>query len=403
MRQFLTVSVVLILLFGGIYLPAWATTQAPMPMPVMQQANPADAQCSYNGTFDTDSSSCLCDAGWFGESCSQLNLGEAQPDGGYRPVQTDAWGAAILYDDETALYHMWVSEIANHCDIQFWARNSKTVHATSTTPEGPYTFESVAFPVMSHEVDVKRGPNGEWVAFITAGLTPDGQLGLSEYGDACTCDPITQEPIDDTCETGASSEATVMLIADSPYGPWSEPIVLLEPRTLLDGIDANFSATINEDGSLVGLWRTYPLGSQAHWVTATDYLDPDSYVFQEQETPLFDAPYDGFTVEGLEDMFVWRDDARGIYHALFHDMVVPDGEDFFDALSHAYSLDGVEWVYTGVAADTTVRFTDGTTVYSARARPHLIIRDGQITHLISAEQNTDDGYDFTLIEPIILE
>ena len=352
--------------------------------------------CNYNGTWN--GSSCDCDPGWTGPDCSVLRVLPAAPTSGYRPSNTDAWGASILKDDD-GLYHMWVSVIDHNCDIEYWARNSKVIHATSSNPEGPYSYQAEAFPVMAHEVDVKRGPNNNWVAFLTAGVDSDGHLAYSDYGAACICNPSTQQPTS-SCDYGASTEPTVICTASSPYGPWSDPIVILEPSSLLDGIDANFSAVVHEDGSLIGLWRTYPSGSQVHWVTASNYLDPASYTWQEQETSLFPAPYDGFTSEGLEDMFVYYDENRDVYHAIFHDMVAQDGAPFYDGLGHAYSTDGVNWTYSGEATTSHVHFTNGTTTTSARARPHFLIEDGQITHLISAEQFDDNDWSYTLVEPI---
>jgi len=352
--------------------------------------------CSYNGVWN--GSSCDCDPGWTGSDCSELIILQASPNSGYRPNSTDAWGASVLKDD-LGIYHMWVSVVENNCDIQYWARNSKVVHATSLTPQGPYTYESEAFPVMTHEVDVKRGPGNNWVAFLTAGIDVNGDLAYSKYGAPCVCDSSTQQPTG-SCNIGASTDATVVCTASSPYGPWSDPIVILDPETLLDGIDANFSAVVHDDSSLVGLWRTYPSGSQVHWVTATNYLNPSTYTWQEQETSLFPAPYDGFTSEGLEDMFVYYDENRDVYHAIFHDMIAQVGASFYDGLGHAHSVDGINWTYTGEAANTTVNFTDGTTAISARARPHFLIEDGQITHLITAEQFDINDWSYTLIEPV---
>jgi len=337
-----------------------------------------------------------------------LILGPADRGTGFRPTLEDAtpwgdsWGASVLRDDD-GLYHMWVSVIANNADMEYWPVNSYVIHATSTKPQGPYVYVADAFPVFAHAADVKRGPGGKWIAFLTGGVG-DGKLGSSSYGSAIDFNEDGQPTSDVNIE--ASTEATVLVTADSPYGPWSDPIVILEPRELLDGIDANFSAVVHEDGSLVGLWRTWPEGSQVHWVRAANYLDPKTYEWQEQETPLLETPYDGHTPDGLEDMFVWYDQGEKIYHALFHDMVVPEGERFHDALGHAYSINGKNWVYTGEvytgeATSTVVRYTDGTTTRSSRARPHLLIVDGQITHLISSEQDPEDGRNFTLIEPVL--
>jgi len=164
-----------------------------------------------------------------------LTLGKTERTAGFRPSINDktpwgdSWGASVLRDDD-GLYHMWVSVMANNAGIEYWPANSYVVHATSRKPEGPYTYVADAFPVFAHEVDVKRGPGGKWVAFLTAG-TVDGKLGPSSYGPAIEFDE-NGEPTRDV-ELGASTEPTVLVVADSPYGPWSEPIVLLNPKTSL--------------------------------------------------------------------------------------------------------------------------------------------------------------------------
>ena len=356
--------------------------------------------CSLNGSYDSVSNSCLCDEGWTGPECNVLDVREAMLETGFAPLQTDAWGAAVLKDEATGIYHMWVSVIDGNCDIEYWARNSKVVHATSNSPAGPYAVVGDAFPVMAHAVDVKRGPGGNWVAFLTAGVTADGQLGPSEYGPPCSCEPSTQQPPGD-CVSENSEAATVVCTATSPDGPWSDPLVLLNPSELADGIDANFSAAVAQDGSLVGLWRTYPSGSQMHWVMATDYLDPTTYVWQNDEMPLFEAPYDGLTPEGVEDPFVWYDPIRQTWHAIMHNMTPVNGaNEFYDGLAHAWSADGQIWTWTGEAAGAMVQFADGTSTYSARARPHLILEEGRITHLISAEQFDVNDWSYVLIEPV---
>ena len=67
----------------------------------------------------------------------------AAPSSVYNPAYVDAWGASILKDD-SGIYHMWVSVTDNNCDIQYWARNSLVVHATSSSPTGPYVYQDDA-------------------------------------------------------------------------------------------------------------------------------------------------------------------------------------------------------------------------------------------------------------------
>ncbi|HAN30606.1 MAG TPA: hypothetical protein DCQ06_03320 [Myxococcales bacterium] len=333
-----------------------------------------------------------------------MQLGPADVDGGFRPDNQDSWGGALVKGDD-GLFHMWVSVVANGCTIDLWARNSMTVYATASDPMGPYQWQNEAFPVMSHEVDVKRAPDGSYVAFLTAGLDDEGYVAESDLGEACQCDETTGKPIE-PCQTAASTERSVMVTAKSPAGPWSKATVLLDPTDLDDGIDANFSADILPDGRLIGLWRTYPANqagrgaSVVHWVVAKDYRDPNTYEWQNDKESLFAAPRDGSVAEGLEDMFVWYDNQRKVAHALFHDMIEREDGVSFDALGHAWSTDGKAWTYTGMAADGQVPLSDGTQTTSARARPHGLVLDGKLTYLSFAENALINGRNYTMVQAL---
>jgi len=58
---------------------------------------------------------------------------------------------------------MWATELADHCGMHTWTTNSHTVRAWSADPLGLYVKEAEQFPVWTHEVDVVRGPKGEYV------------------------------------------------------------------------------------------------------------------------------------------------------------------------------------------------------------------------------------------------
>ena len=70
----------------------------------------------------------------------------------------------VLWSDYgmPAFYTSWKtprsSVIANKGSMEYWAVNSYAIHATSHKPEGPCAYVADAFGVMSHAVDVKRGP-----------------------------------------------------------------------------------------------------------------------------------------------------------------------------------------------------------------------------------------------------
>jgi len=113
---------------------------------------------------------------------------------------------------------------------------------------------------------------------------------------------------------------TYMVHAASPYGPWSEPLLVLKANTSVwDNhtvlIDTNLAVTILPDGSAVGIWRkcentpgtvcehqccTFP-----HLLTASDWRDPSSYVpHSDAAGRLFGA---GLQPYGSEDPMLWQE------------------------------------------------------------------------------------------------
>ena len=131
---------------------------------------------------------------------------------------------------------------------------------------------------------------------------------------------------------------------------------------------------------------------------------------------------------GTEDQFLYQDE-DGYYHAVFHHMygTGTPTEWWLDATGgHAFSRNGWNWTYTGVAYgdplaryDTPtgqgakVNFTDGSvTKFTRLERPHLIFATNQMVgdpiYLINAAQygtgtatgGTNGDACYTLIQPI---
>ena len=84
---------------------------------------------------------------------------------------------------------------------------------------------------------------------------------------------------------------------------------------------------------------------------------------------------------GVQDPFVYTD-REGVFHAVFHNQLLGDNERVCGG--HAFSLNGIDWTYTGTAWGSTVEFEDGTNyTYSRRERPHLIFDDALDPHVIT--------------------
>ena len=233
-----------------------------------------------------------------------------------------------------------------------------------------------------------------------------------------------------------------MVHAASPYGPWSEPVLVLKANTSIwDNhtvlIDTNLAVTILPDGSAAGIWRkcentpgtvcehqccTFP-----HLLTASDWRDPSSYVpHSDAAGRLFGA---GLQPYGSEDPMLWQEQVpvpgaaappaaaatgrhgappptKTIVHAILHDEQGPSRCTAFGR--HAFSANpasAASWVYAlENAYDGNVTLAGGATREYYRAeRPHIFYdqRQGRITHLSNGVQETTScDRSYTLIQPL---
>eukprot|EP01051_Picozoa_sp_SAG22_P010359 SAG22_NODE_928_length_6464_cov_2.852789_5_plen_257_part_00 len=127
--------------------------------------------CSLQG--DCVAGVCRCDQGWVGKYCQMLQLLPVVNGTGldrlHSAERTSTWGGTILHDNSTgkSVWHMWSSELLNHCGIHRWVENSVVVHATSDRPDGVFTKHETVFGHFSHEPSAARAPTGEFVLYFT--------------------------------------------------------------------------------------------------------------------------------------------------------------------------------------------------------------------------------------------
>jgi hypothetical protein len=174
--------------------------------------------------------------------------------------------------------------------------------------------------------------------------------------------------------------------------------------------DTNLAPVILQNGSLVGIWRTWGDascphvrgGSCPHLVTAGHWKNASSYVFHA------DALFPELGTRGSEDPALYLD-ARGHFHALFHNMdPCPDYPCPEVAGGHAFSVDGLSWNYSGVAYNSTGFYTDGTPFsFLRRERPHPVMaEDGFTIVALTTGVNYHDGSTahgdatFTFLQPV---
>jgi len=366
-------------------------------------------ECSLNG-YLRPTQGCLCLPAWSGPKCSSLSLLPTSRDSGYREInQQDnrsSWGGGGWYDEKEDLWFMWVSELANGCGMATWTSNSQTVRVSSVDPLGSYKREAVQFPVWTHESVVTRGPEGEYVAFMSYHVPQTRPVCTGCVGGSTN--PTCKEP--HVLPLISNSDPTYMswAPAGSVRDPnaWSKPVLVLEGHPQMD---TNFAAVINTDGSLVGMWRDHQLSpgskgkSTIHLAHATNWKDSSTYTYTVSDVLFGDQGIDN--PGGVEDPFMYVD-AEGNYHALFH-MLYPVHP--YSRGGHAFSRDGRNWTWTGQAYDGNATFTDGThTEFQNGDRPHLIFdKSGQVPIALTTAAGTnwgatgmDHDQTFTLLRPL---
>ena len=328
----------------------------------------SDADCQLNGICDVASGTCACDAAWTGADCASLNLippAEIVP--AYPPPSlldtTASWGASVAKDD-TGLYHMFVSEMTTP-HLNQWLTASTIVHATSSTPEGPYERQDLVMPVFAHNPVVTRAVDQDrhyLIYHIGCGT------GSGPGGD---CAKYLDRP--------GIYKTTNILFSKSLWGPWGEKNPPLSPDDVPTfGVD-NPAPYMEADGSVSMLGR--------YGYDSVRRIHADSWQSTYDLEAEIVAPW------VVEDPFLYRD-SRNHYHALFHRGT--QGGDYQCVGGHAFSEDGEHWTFSkNPTYTTTIRTADGTeTAHWRRERPHLIFDEttGEPTHLITglwAQKNDD--------------
>ena len=183
--------------------------------------------CSFNGECEPATGSCKCDAAWGGPRCGELNLLPVDPahpglrfvDEAGRNVST--WGAPMLRDDATGVWHAWASEMEQGCGINSWRTNSHIVHATAPAPGGPWARKEEVFSAFAHEPDVVLGPDGELVMLFSYFAFSNASDGCAECADGCTL----SQPQKGGCGPDSShSFRQMMAISPGFDQPFGEPV-----------------------------------------------------------------------------------------------------------------------------------------------------------------------------------
>ena len=320
--------------------------------------------CSFAGDCVDDR--CKCDMPWTGAQCDRLKLQPSKVGAGYPfgdapsalPTNsTFTWGGAVVRDPDspTSLFHGFFTEYLNHCPMTYgtWSTSTRIRHATSETPQGPYTAQDVAVPTAAGNPVLARAPDGTWLLYFTNERWTRGSRNctgpVDSWGPPIYCSASGRQ-----CETGIS-----LAYSRNLSGPW----------TLQYNV-AQFSCTnpgapvFSPNGSLVMGYKTWTKHGRCIGVVAARSWR--------------DWPYNTFPLGSVDSCIavefevedpsnLWRD-RRGTLHMLVHQDGVGGA---------AHSVDGGRsWSFNASSPTYpyTVDYEDGSQlVCSNREEPKVLL------------------------------
>ncbi|MEG0807554.1 MAG: glycoside hydrolase family protein [Alistipes sp.] len=315
-------------------------------------------------------------------------LGRAYRAPAYEEANYWVWGGSAVRDD-VGKYHLFVSRFPQSLPFHpGWMVASEIVHCVSDTPQGPYVFSEVALPARGAQYWDGRSTHNPRI------MRHDGKYYLFYMGSTHPfADPTHEELTLDSpwCSVGRSNKRIGLAVADSPYGPWrrlDRPILETEPNTFYSYLTSNPSPVIQEDGSVMLMFkgRAYEGYRHSHMALGMAYAPTieGPYTVLNDKQPVFDVAVQG---EG-EDPFLWKD-ANG-FHIIYKDQTGGiTGEKGGGVLAHSH--DGLRWVQDAdkKAYSRTIEWQDGTIGLQGQLeRPFILFEAGRPAYLFFA---TMDG------------
>lgn len=307
-----------------------------------------------------------------------------------------------------AQYHLFVAEMVLDCPLSDWTTNSQCIHATSSSPVGPFVKQDVSIGVWCHNPQVVMfNESGGAASFALFHIGDSSAFGAGKHVRNCTANASSTTPAaaallpdGDPPHIRSTANSSTIQLSNSPGGPW-QPVSPGPPAC------NNPAPLLHPNGTWFLVCASIKLYS------APALAGPWTFVLT--------LPTGGAPGSQLEDAFLFLD-PRGNWHILFH-AFSRGGEDALTCANstvaaHMFSADGLLWKMSPTPPfGNEVAWSDGSTMRVAtRERPKLIFSESGVpTHLVngvcgglSACAPTPCvnckyyAWDFTLIQPLQL-
>ncbi|MDW5290784.1 glycoside hydrolase family protein [Formosa sp. PL04] len=338
----------------------------------------------------------MCTSALHAQNSMSNNLGEAPVNGGLEMEDYWVWGSSVIKGDDD-MYHMYASRWPKYLPFHpGWMIDSEIVHATSSTPEGPYTFQDVALGARGTQYwDGRSTHNPKIVKYKDTYILY--YMGSTHPFEDVTTENVNQLDLKSKwCIAARWGKRIGMATSKSPNGPWKRlesPILDVKPNSFYSYLTSNPSPLIKEDGSVVLLFkgRDYNANGITNGDMSIGVATAPSY--NGTYTVMGDEPL--FSVDKfgeIEDPHLWSDNSG--FHMIAKDQrgAITGGQG--DGLL-AHSKDGIHWEVdkNPKAYTKTVKWDNGETIIQGQLeRPFVFVENGKPTHIFFATMDGPGGF-----------
>merc|ERR1712166_345773 len=232
-----------------------------------------------------------------------------------------SWGGTIVRGtaNDSHPYHLFAASFANGCGLYGWIRNGIVIHATASTPAGPYTFHDVALPVFQHNPHAVKHPDGTYLLF---GI---GQANNASW--ECPCrdgSPIMPNGKPATDADAAPINHAQLHVSESPYGPWENVMGPNGTDYIFEAQNANPAPWIFNNGSLIVLSCQFDVWYAPQY--RSEFKKVGTLPFIEMNKARNDSVARQLTRNGscnlmIEDPFIMYDELSSVWRVLMHQYI----------------------------------------------------------------------------------
>jgi hypothetical protein len=321
---------------------------------------------------------------------------EAPVGGGFQMEGYWVWCGSVIKGDD-GMFHMFASRWPKKLPFHpGWMVASEVVHALADKPEGPYQFNDVALPARGAEFWDGRSTHNPRITKYKDTYYIFYMGSTHPFDEITKPDTLTLKS--SYCTVARSNKRIGLAWSKNINGPWTrmeKPILDTKPETFYSFLTSNPSPWINEDGSVVLMFKSrkykqgFPFQSSMMIGIATAPKVEGPYSVAGNE-PIFGENKIG----EIEDPFLWRDESG--YHVIAKDQQGKITGEFQSGIL-AHSKDAIHWQLdkSPLAYSRKLKWNDGTTQTMGQLeRPFILFQEGKPTHLFFATMDGAGGGGF---------